>query len=225
MRDAREIPLFNHGRIICLEDDNIVSPHFLDFMNESLEYYESEPSILGVSGYSPPIDQERYVSDDVYLSHFWSGWTYAAWQHKSITDYLSQDKPYADMLENKLESRVRRLHPKLHLALKKMDEGTHIAGDQKLSYYMIKHAIYQLRPTKSLVKNIGHDGSGVNCRTSDRFGIEPYAGRLNVALRKLRYLPVLDHLQYRYFHQNENIAKRVARKIWRIINKKSSSLK
>jgi hypothetical protein len=216
VRDAREIPMIHHDRMIRMEDDNVVSPFFLEFMNQALEFYKDNEMILGVTGYSPPVNQHQYINCNVYLSHFWSGWTSGVWKHKDAYAFLTQQKPYADMLRNKLYSRVRDLHPKLHLALKRMDEGTHIAGDQKLTYYMIKNGLYQIKPVKSLVQNIGHDGSGVHCGHSDRFNQKPYCGRLVATLDNLEYLPELDRLQYRYFYKSRSLMQRIIGKIRRI---------
>ena len=37
-----------YGQSIFMEDDNITSPHFLSFMNEALQKYESNPQILSI---------------------------------------------------------------------------------------------------------------------------------------------------------------------------------
>ena len=34
-----------YGKVIVLEDDLIVAPHFLDFMNDALELYKDEPKV------------------------------------------------------------------------------------------------------------------------------------------------------------------------------------
>jgi len=34
-----------YGRVIVLEDDLVVAPHFLRFMNEALDCYEDEPQV------------------------------------------------------------------------------------------------------------------------------------------------------------------------------------
>lgn len=220
MQKAREIPIQAHGTIIRMEDDNVMSSSFLSYMNEALVLYEDNPRVLGISGYSPPINQEKHISDEVYLSHFWSAWTYAAWLKKDISKYLEFKMPYADMLANNLTNSVKKLHPKLHHALKRMDEGTHKAGDQKISYYMIKYGLYQIKPVYSLVKNTGHDGSGVHCGQSDRFNVDPYPGKIDVHLGNFRYYPSLDKLQYKFFYKNSSIVKRLRRKFMRIFNEK-----
>ena len=44
-----------YGKVIVLEDDLVVSRHFLDFMNDALLFYENEPKVISVCGYMYPI--------------------------------------------------------------------------------------------------------------------------------------------------------------------------
>ncbi|GAL71319.1 glycosyltransferase [Jejuia pallidilutea] len=41
--------------VIVLEDDLKTSINFLDFMNESLDFYKDNDKIISISGYTPPI--------------------------------------------------------------------------------------------------------------------------------------------------------------------------
>ena len=42
------------GKVIVVEDDLVVSPKFLSFMNRALERYRDEPRVMQVSGYMFP---------------------------------------------------------------------------------------------------------------------------------------------------------------------------
>ena len=42
-------------------------------------------------------------------------------------------------------------------------------GDANMSCFSIAHDCYQMRPSVSLVRNWGHDGSGEHCGFSDTF--------------------------------------------------------
>ena len=43
------------------------------------------------------------------------------------------------------------------------------ALDVKVMYQQILHDWYTVYPRRSLVQNIGHDGSGLHCRATDKF--------------------------------------------------------
>ena len=59
-----------HGRAIVLEDDLLCSSDFLDFSNQSLNFYENDKTIGSISGYSPLKTLPEHYKEDV------AGFTY-----------------------------------------------------------------------------------------------------------------------------------------------------
>ena len=51
-----------YGRAIILEDDVLVSPSFLEYMNDALEFYKNEPMVWHISGWNFPIQSEGLPS-------------------------------------------------------------------------------------------------------------------------------------------------------------------
>ena len=49
--------LEENDRIIVLEDDLLVSPYFLSYMNQCLELYEDSVNVASIVGYSYPLNQ------------------------------------------------------------------------------------------------------------------------------------------------------------------------
>jgi GT2 family glycosyltransferase len=48
-----------YGKIIVLEDDLVTSPHFLRFMNESLDLYKNEEKVWHITGYRHPLNDKE----------------------------------------------------------------------------------------------------------------------------------------------------------------------
>jgi len=67
----------NYGRVIVLEDDLIVSPHFLEFMNASLDRYAGDNRVMQVSGYMFPISAQ--ISEDAVFLPLTTSWGWATW--------------------------------------------------------------------------------------------------------------------------------------------------
>ncbi|QJB38808.1 hypothetical protein HF324_13405 [Chitinophaga oryzae] len=44
-----------HGKAIIVEDDLVLSPYFLKYMNEGLDLYEDEPQVASIHGYVYPL--------------------------------------------------------------------------------------------------------------------------------------------------------------------------
>lgn len=82
------------GRAIIVEDDVTVSPYFLQFMNETLTYYENNDKVCSVGGWNYYCPPEK-ISNNFFLRHpdtiAWATWA-RAWQlFNPDTDYLIKE--------------------------------------------------------------------------------------------------------------------------------------
>ncbi len=65
-----------YGRVIVVEDDLILSPYFLQFMNEALEKYADDDRVSAISGFLEPIDAEL---EDTFFLRYFDCWGWATW--------------------------------------------------------------------------------------------------------------------------------------------------
>jgi hypothetical protein len=66
-----------YGRVIVVEDDLIVSPVFLNYLNSALERYADEPKVMQVSAHMFPVSiQSTY---DAVMLPFTTSWGWATW--------------------------------------------------------------------------------------------------------------------------------------------------
>ncbi|WP_411334068.1 sugar transferase [Metabacillus indicus] len=165
--------LENHGKVIVLEDDILVSPFFLNFMNDALNFYEENEKIWSISGYKFPISIPYSYDKSVFFASRSSSWGWATWLDRWNTiDWEIKD--YKNYKWN-----LRKIHHfcKGGTDLDKMLRH-HMAG--KIDSWAIRWCYnqafqnrYTVYPTKSYVSNIGTDGSGTHCDpTSARFNVE-----------------------------------------------------
>lgn len=88
-----------HGKVIVLEDDLLLSPNFLSFMNSALSLYENESKVGSISGYVYPV-KEKFP--DLFFATLpeclgWATWK-RAWNvfetdiYKCIAFFDSEDK-------------------------------------------------------------------------------------------------------------------------------------
>ena len=45
--------LADHGKVISMEDDNVTSANYLDFINAGLKYFEDDEEVYSICGYCP----------------------------------------------------------------------------------------------------------------------------------------------------------------------------
>ena len=74
------------GRVIVVEDDLVVSPFFLRYMNDGLEKYEHDERVASISAFLNPIDGD--IPNTFFLRYF-ACWGWATW--KRAWDLLNTD--------------------------------------------------------------------------------------------------------------------------------------
>lgn len=159
-----------HGRVIVLEDDLVLSPHFLNYMNDALEFYEDNAKVMHISGYMFP------VKDNLPPTFFYrntSCWGWATW--KRAWDMFDCDSRH--LLKCLKEKNLcREFDVEGTAGFVKMLQS-HTKG--KLDSWAVRWygSVFLneglcLHPGLSLVKNAGHDGSGIHCVFTDEFNVE-----------------------------------------------------
>lgn len=157
--------LARNERIIVLEDDIMTSPAFLPFMNKALERYSTDDRVISVHGYSYPTE----IQQPFFLRGA-DCWGWATWRrgwelfepdgasllrqlrNRSLTDAFDFDGtyPYTQMLEDQIVGKNDSWAIRWYAS-------AFLSG--KLTLY----------PGRSLVRNIGNDGSGTHGGATDQF--------------------------------------------------------
>jgi hypothetical protein len=217
--DGAGFILKEYKKIIFLEDDNIVSCNFLDFMNDGLEFYKNDRSIMAINGYNVPLEFSDNYKNDYYKSTYFNAWGFATWADRETLKIEKYNGQYTETVKDKdLYKKIKEVHPKLISGLKQIHEGTLDAGDYKLTFHLIKNDCYVVKPMFSYVNNIGHDGSGVNCSVSDRFqNSELNSSRIKF-IRNLKYDKNIDKQVYLFFHPKRTLWEKVINKFRKIMS-------
>jgi len=159
------------GKCIFLEEDIVTSIGFLTFMNQALFIYKDNPNILNITGYSPPIDKND-ISEDYFLFKRYIAWGVGTWLDKfeKVVE-ITEDDYNQTILPNKNDI-VRNCGELAYNYF--VDEYVRQSNhfDIRASFLEYKDNLYTLFPTESLVFNIGHDGSGVNCGITNKFDVD-----------------------------------------------------
>jgi hypothetical protein len=158
------------GKVIVLEDDLECSPHFLRYMNKALEVYADQEQVISISGYIYPI---KATLPETFFLRGADCWGWATWkrgwdlfrsdgaallaelQSRGLASAFDFDGSYpytrmlTDQVNGKNDSWAIRWYASAFLA-------------GKLSLY----------PGRSLVQNIGIDGSGTHSGSSDRWKVD-----------------------------------------------------
>jgi hypothetical protein len=209
-----------YSRVIVVEDDLVLSPFFLNYMNQALELYENDSQVMQVSGYMFPLKLD--TDDETVFLPLAAAWGWATWKRAwsqfdpLMTDYakLKADKAlrhkfdfngshyFFSMLEAQLNGKIDAWDICFYLNI-------FFAGG------------LVLYPAHSLVRNIGFDGSGTHYQKKKSSTTEVVTDIYNSEIHLLPK-PLLEDQEsvetlsnyFRILHQNKPpLLKRIIAKL------------
>ena len=68
-----------YGKVIVLEDDLVVMPNFLNYMNQGLDFYEKNQAVMSVCGHSCKVKTPNDYPYDAYFLTRSSSWGWGTW--------------------------------------------------------------------------------------------------------------------------------------------------
>ena len=167
-----------YGRVIVLEDDLVLAPHFLQFMNDALDEYEDEPRV----GHIQACDFTRDASlSDTFLIKFTGSWGWATWQ-RAWQHFNPNGQELLDQLEQRHLARTFDFNGKYGFTrmLRRQIEGKNNSWAIRWNASLFLADILSLNVGRSLVSNQGFDGSGTNCGGGDLYSSDLWMQSLNV---------------------------------------------
>lgn len=152
--------LDDYDRVIVVEDDLIVSPGFLQYMNMGLESYRNEPSVMHVSGYMYKVPEFVNRSEAIFLP-FISSWGWGTWKRAwAHFDPLATGWEVLKT-DRKMRSRFDLDDSYEYFNMMKRQKAGEVDSWAIRWYWSVfKNRGCVLFPPVSHVNNIGFDGSG-----------------------------------------------------------------
>ncbi len=155
-----------HGKVVVVEDDMVVSPYFLRYMNEALIKFQDDDRVISIHGYSFPVGN----LPEAFFIKGASCWGWATWERGWALFEPDGVKLFKQLQNKKLMYRFDVLgsYPYKRML---MDQIKSINDSWAIRWYasaLVKDKL-SLHPGRSLVYNIGLDGSGQHCDQYDGF--------------------------------------------------------
>jgi hypothetical protein len=160
-----------YGKVIVVEDDLVSAPGFLQYMNESLDFYKSDEKIWSISGYTFKIDIPSDYKHDIYLSYRGCSWGWATWKNRwEKVDWEVSD--YDDFKNNKkIRQKFNRGGRDMVDMLDQQMQGKIDSWAIRWCYAQSKLDMLTVYPVVSRIKNIGLDGTGTHSGISSRYDV------------------------------------------------------
>ena len=173
-----------YGKVIVVEDDCAVSPLFLGYMNNALDFYENNKKIGSIAGYTPMLNLPDDYKRDVFAAYRSCSWTWATWKDrwegidwelKDIKDFYKSPKLIRKLNSNGSD-RFMRLY--------RQTKGNGSSWSVRFGAHLVKNDLLTVYPRYSYNSNIGCDESGVHSKSDD-------AEKMRVDLSKAIENPLL----------------------------------
>lgn len=165
--------LYNYDAVIVLEDDCVTQPQFMRYMINALNKYRDCKQVYHINGYTWEADVKPNGYDAYFCGRAGS-WGWATWKDR-WSEYKEDYKILARIKKNPFT--------KQQFEIWGMDLESYLYGNVKgecdswatfWALTVIEKNGYCLIPYKSLVNNIGFDGSGVHCGVNSTIKTELY---------------------------------------------------
>jgi GT2 family glycosyltransferase len=158
-----------YGIVIVFEDDLISSAYTLQYFNDALQRYQNEEKLMHIGAYMYPLKGENLPETFFYRAA--TSWGWATWE-RAWRDFEPD--------VNKIIARFDR-KKKNEFSI----EGTMNFWKQIIEFKRGRNNSWAIRwyasiflkggltlnPSKSLINNIGHDGSGIHSGLNDIYHV------------------------------------------------------
>ncbi len=183
--------LKQYGKAIVVEDDLVLSPYFLQYMNGALDYYKDVENIWSISGYSFPMKSLKKYAHDVFYSYRGCSWGWATWLDRwEKTDWEVKD--YSALMEDKTwQKRFNRGGADLTGMLGMQMEGKINSWAIRWVFAQSNLEMYTVYPKQSYVLNDGCDGSGTHVGATDEYQTNIENDVVNCRFEKLQIEPAI----------------------------------
>lgn len=194
-----------YGKVIVLEDDLVVSPYFLKYMNEALDFYEKEERVICIHGYVYPVKQKLPETFFIKGADCW-GW--ATW--KRGWDLFCSDGKF--LLDEINKHNVRKefdfegSYPYYKMLSEQVEENNNSWAIRWYASAFLNNRL-TLYPGTSLVTQIGMDGSGTHCDTNSIFNVQLAEEPISVSKIQIEETLSARKIFTHYFRYTMKLAK------------------
>ena len=173
-----------YDKIIVLEDDNKTSKYFLNFINDGLNLYENDKAVCSINGWFYP--KKNDLPETFFLlggnTWGWGTWTRAWKKFNPDTNYLLNEIKSKKLIKKFNLNNSFDYFKMLKKRHNKMNDSHTIIW--KASTFV--NEMFSLYSSKSLVNNIGFDGSGTHSKNTDDTHTHNFLAKSKILVKRVK---------------------------------------
>ena len=152
----------NYDRFIIVEDDLVVTPNYIKYLLDALDFYKNEKSVFCVTGFAFPLEIGNYPFDTIMANRFcsygWGSWgdrvKNVVWDKAGLQKIVQTSPNF----KNRLNQEGMDLY---RMVLKEIN-GTISTWDIQMQVHVSENRYQVVYPIISKGKNIGFDEESTN---------------------------------------------------------------
>lgn len=173
-KEAIQEVLAVNDSYIIIEDDIVVAPSFLQYMNDGLTYYQKEKKVFSICGFKSSFLLPINYKKDIYFYPCNSPWGFATWKDR----WENVNFDYIDRLkELKKDKQKYKAFTSIGFYIKGIlmadSRKEIVAGDLRIYYHMFQKNMCSIFPVVSKTQNWGFDGTGEHCGNKNYAWVKP----------------------------------------------------
>lgn len=163
--EIREQILAQYGYYIFMEDDIVVAPDYLKYMNDGLKFFAEDKRVYAICAFKYPFKMPRRYSHDFYCLGQFSPWGFATWKDRDQSDIRRRYDRYNELRRKKPDifERSMKNHPNFMWLLKGDGDGVITAEDVRREYHILMNELVCVFPSVSRSQNWGFDARSDHC--------------------------------------------------------------
>jgi hypothetical protein len=161
--------VYEYGKVIVFEDDLLSSPYTLQYFNEALTLYANQPKVMHIGAYMYNLKEKDLPESFFYRAA--SSWGWATWAHAWDSFEPDIDKLIAQfdtlkILRFSIEGKMN-----FWKQIQEFKAGKNNSWAIRWYASIFLKGGLTLNPSRSLVNNIGHDGTGVHSNKENMYDV------------------------------------------------------
>jgi hypothetical protein len=151
----------NYDQFIVVEDDLVVTPNYIRYMLDALDFYKAESTVFNIAGFAFPLKKNGYCYDTVIHERF-SCYGWASWGDRVNKVIWDEERLKSLMRTRDFKSRLDKEGYDLYRILKKQLNGTISTWDIQMQVHVAENRMKVVYPVLSKASNIGFDNESTN---------------------------------------------------------------
>jgi GT2 family glycosyltransferase len=169
-----------YGKVIVFEDDLLSSPYTLQYFNDGLSRYANEERVMHIGAYMYPLKGSKLPETFFYRAA--SSWGWATWA-RAWKDFEPDIDKLIPQFDKEKINRFSIEHTmNFWKQVQEFKAGKNNSWAIRWYASVFLKGGLTLNPAKSLINNIGHDGTGVHSNVEGMY-------QTKIAQKPIKYFP------------------------------------